>query len=53
MKINNHNNNLSFKKTLVANTAYIKENKVCPARIYKLDTNKDKNYFLDLDYDEE
>lgn len=53
MKINSITPNLSFKKTLVANTAYIKENKVCPARIYKLDPVKDKNYFFNLENDED
>ena len=37
MKINLVNNSLSFQKTLVANTAYIKEDKVCPAKIYQMD----------------
>ena len=37
MKIDFINNNLSFKKILVANTAYIKEDKVCPAKIYQMD----------------
>ena len=52
MKINNHNYNLSFKKTLVANTAYIKEDKVCPAKIYQLNYAEDKDYFSSLNKDE-
>lgn len=53
MKINLVNNSLSFQKTLVANTAYIKEDMVCPAKIYKLNPVKDKNYFVDLEKQDE
>ena len=53
MKINVVQNPLSFKKTLVANTAYIKDNKICPAKIYKLNPVKDKNYFVDLEKKDE
>lgn len=49
MKINLVNNSLSFQKTLVANTAYIKNDKPCPAKIYKLNPIKDIKYFINLE----
>ena len=49
MKINSTKFNLSFQKTLVANTAYIKDNQVRPAKIYSLDPSKDENYLLKLE----
>lgn len=53
MKINSIKSNISFQKTLVANTAYIKDDKVCPAKIYKLNPVKDKNYFFYIENNEE
>lgn len=52
MKINSINSNISFQKTLVANTAYIKDDKVCPAKIYQLNYAEDKDYFSSLNKDE-
>lgn len=52
MRVNTIQNTPSFKKTLVANTAYLKGGKVCPAKIYSLDPNKDERYFLRLEDNE-
>ena len=49
MRVNTIQNTPSFKKTLVANTAYLKGGKVCPAKIYSLDPYKDERYFLRLE----
>ena len=48
MKINSVNSNISFQKTLMANTAYVKDAWPCPAKIYHLDTDEDFSYFKNL-----
>ena len=53
MKISSVNHNLSFQKTLVANTAYIKDDLPHRAKIYKLDRDEDANYIKDLNRSED
>lgn len=48
MKINTHNYNISFQKTLMAKTAYIKDNLPRPAKIYHLDRDEDSDYIKNL-----
>ena len=48
MKISSVNHNLSFQKILVANTAYIKDDSPCGAKIYQLDRDEDADYIKKL-----
>lgn len=53
MKINSNNYNLSFQKTLMAKTAYIKDNLPRPAKIYHLDREVDADYIKKLNKTED
>lgn len=53
MKINSINSNISFQKTLVANTAYIKDALPRPAKIYHLNSEEDSDYFKNLNKKED
>ena len=53
MKINSINSNISFQKTLMANTAYVKDNFPQSAKIYHLDRNVDVDYFKELNKTED
>lgn len=48
MKINSVNSNLSFQKTLMARTAYVKDNFPRTAKIYHLDRDEDSEYIKNL-----
>ena len=52
MKISSVNHNLSFQKILVANTAYIKDDSPCSAKIYQLDRDEDADYIKKLNKSE-
>ena len=48
MNVSHHNNLISFKKSLVAKTAVVKDGKTKDCKIFVLDKEKDKDYFLKL-----